>query len=379
MTAFFPFEELTWPEVAQLPRTIPLILPLGGQLSPEAIATELGEPAQIGLLPPLPYGWIGSGLSLPMPIFSKFIHNLVKSLRDDGFTHVYIAGPQGIEIELENCYLSIPGKQNVFSPSNTPSGDNLDKVILLPVGHTEQHGFHLPLNTDTLIINTICQEMVDKEPEYCTLLPVLPYGVSTHRSAFAATMNCGGRAFEDFWLAALDNLVTRGFHRFYLLSGHGGNCSFLTNVVKYAGERYPWIFCATSWLYLSGPDGLSALQNIRESKLGGMGHAGELETSLILHLKPQLVHMDRVVDEINFITTPSYYMDWVEGGCLIANPPWQDDSATGSYGAGSLGTAMKGEAWLNAAVEEKIAHVHEIITQHERRIARRQLGQVSWK
>jgi creatinine amidohydrolase/Fe(II)-dependent formamide hydrolase-like protein len=49
-----------------------------------------------------------------------------------------------------------------------------------------------------------------------------------------------------------------------------------------------------------------------------MGHAGELETSLILHLKPELVNMDQVVDETDFIATASYTMDWVEGGALAA-------------------------------------------------------------
>ena len=106
----------------------------------------------------------------------------------------------------------------------------------------------------------------------------------------------------------------------------GGNCSHLTQVVKIAGDQFPHCFCATSWLYLSGPQGVAALQEKRSSAIGGMGHAGELETSFILHLQPDLVHMERVVDEIDFISTPSYYMDWVEGGSIIANPPWEDDS-----------------------------------------------------
>ena len=104
-----------------------------------------------------------------------------------------------------------------------------------------------------------------------------------------------------------------------------------------------------------------------------MGHAGELETSYLLHLRPELCKMERVVDEIEFISTPDYYMDWVEGGGLVANPPWGDDTATGAYGAGSLGTAEKGEAWLAAAIEEKAAHVMEIHEQQDRRLAKRAL------
>jgi creatinine amidohydrolase len=206
----------------------------------------------------------------------------------------------------------------------------------------------------------------------------MPYGVSTHRSSFAATLNAGGRAFEDFWLAVIDVLVARGFDRFYLMSGHGGNTSFLVNIVKYAGERHRRIFCATTWLHTSGRIGAEVLQKYRTSPIGGMGHAGELETSYMLHLRPDLCHMERVVDEVDFVSTPDYYMDWIEGGALVANPPWGDDTKTGAYGAGSHATAEKGRLWLEAAIEEKADHVEQIHEQHERREKRRNEGYGLW-
>jgi creatinine amidohydrolase/Fe(II)-dependent formamide hydrolase-like protein len=95
-----------------------------------------------------------------------------------------------------------------------------------------------------------------------------------------------------------------------------------------------------------------------------------LETSLILHLRPELIHLERAVDELDFISTPSYYMDWIEGGALTANPPWDDDTRTGAYGAGSLGTAEKGKYWLDVAIAEKVGHVAEIHEQYRRRRAR---------
>jgi creatinine amidohydrolase len=206
----------------------------------------------------------------------------------------------------------------------------------------------------------------------------MPYGVSTHRSSFAATLNAGGRAFEDFWVAVIDVLVARGFDRFYFMSGHGGNMSFLVNIVKYAGERHRRIFCATSFLHTAGPVGAATLEKYRTSPIGGMGHACELETSFMLHLRPDLCHMERVVDETDFVSTPSYYMDWIEGGALVANPPWDDDTQTGAYGAGSHATAEKGRLWLEAAIEEKIGHVEEIHAQHERREQRRNEGYGLW-
>jgi creatinine amidohydrolase len=91
-----------------------------------------------------------------------------------------------------------------------------------------------------------------------------------------------------------------------------------------------------------------------------MGHACELETSMMLHLRPQVVHPERARRETDFISTPEYYMDWVEGGRLIANPPWTDDTVSGAYGDPTVATAEKGRRWLAAAVAEKVGSVEEV-------------------
>jgi len=382
MTDFFQFDLLSWPEVAQLPRSTPLIIPWGSGWDLNLLSDQLGQPTRAGLLPAIPFGWRGSGLAVPEGLLLHYTTNLVRSLRDDGFTRVYALVPQ--EFDPQWCDLvSIPHivqrNEMHYSDRVVLPGDNeRGKVILIPIGHTEQHGYHLPLCVDTVIIDAIAQGTVNKLATRTATLPVMPHGVSTHRSSFAGTLNAGGRAFEDFWLGVVDTLVSRGFDRFYFLSGHGGNMSFLVNIVKYAGERHRRIFCATAFLHTSGPIGAAALEKYRTSPVGGMGHAGELETSFMLHLRPEFCHMDRVVDETDFVSTPSYYMDWIEGGSLIANPPWDDDTRTGAYGAGSHATAEKGRLWLEAAIEEKAGHVEEIHEQHERREARRKQGFGLW-
>lgn len=382
----FLLAELTYPEVAALPRDIPLVLPLGWGYDHSILIEHLRNPPLIGLLPALPFGWIGSGLEVPQPVFEAVLRNLLGNLLEDGFTQPYALIPDGLPLSPDIPVLRVPlnplsltqhlsRSTQLFSLrtpySSLPTNADLNKVVLIPIGHTEQHGFHAPLSTDTLIIEAIARGAAEAIPERATCLPVTPYGVSTHRRSFPGTFNVGGRTFEDFWLAVIDVLGGRGFTRFYLLSGHGGNCSFLTTVVKYAGERHPYIFCATTGLYLNGPKGVAALEAKRTSPIGGMGHACELETSLILTLRPELIHIERAVDETAFIATPSYYMDWIEGGALIANPPWDDDTKTGAYGAGSLGTQEKGEYWLKVAIEEKVDHVMEIHEQYRRRRERR--------
>jgi creatinine amidohydrolase len=358
----FHFEELTWPEVAALPRQLPLVLPLGTGYDLTHLDTLL-EAEEVGLLPAIPFGWAGSGLDVRLEIFTEMLRSLVSNLLEDGFTRVFVLSP-GKALAPDIPSISLPRNGSAFL---LPAEDDRGKVVIVPIGHTEQHGYHSPLSTDTIIIDAVGRGTAAAVPGQAVSLPVFPYGVSTHRRSFSGTFNVGGRTFEDFWLSVVDALVARGFSRFYLVSGHGGNSSFLVNVVKYVGEKYPDIFCATSFLYLSGPKGVTALESRRQSPLGGMGHACELETSLVLHLRPDLVHLDRAVDEMDFITTPSYYMDWIEGGALTANPPWKDDTRTGSYGAGSMGTAEKGEYWLKVAIEEKVDHVAEIHEQYTRR------------
>ncbi len=378
MTEIFAYETLTWPDVAALPRDCPLVLPLGDGYNLNLLAESLGAPPRIGLLPPIPFGWRGSGLAVPDSLLRALVANLLDSLRDDGFSRVYALMPPDLRLDMGPAVLV--QRPRIFDQSAlpVPPAADQEKVVLIPIGHTEQHGYHLPLSTDTEIIGAIARGTVAEATTAATALPVFPYGVSTHRPAYAGTLNCGGRAFEDFWLGVIDVLIGRGFDRIYLISGHGGNCSFLVNVIKYAGERHRRALCVTTWLHTSGHIGAPAIEQHRVSARGGMGHAGELETAMMLHLRPDLCHMTRVVDEIDFVTTPNYYMDWIEGGALAANPPWEDDSVTGAYGAGSVATAENGRLWLDAAVQEKAAHVAEIDEQQRRREARRRAGWGRW-
>jgi creatinine amidohydrolase len=375
MPTIIHYKDLTWPEVAALPRDLPLVLPLGEGYDPERIAAALGA-GDLCMLPALPYGWAGSAVDVGEGLLRRVVEGLFSGPQEERFSRLVVVH-QGEED------LSLPGVRHLRVEPSFPQPPvqieaGLERVILIPSGHTEQHGYHLPMDTDTVIIGAIAEGVVRAIPDRAESLPVLPYGVSTHRSAFAGTFNMGGRVYEDLMLAVLDDLVGRGADRFYLISGHGGNVSFLVTVVKYAGERHPNIFAATTWLHTSGRVAAPILEQHRRSARGGMGHAGELETAYMLHLCPARCHMDRVVDETDFITTPGYYMDWIEGGELAANPPWSDDTQTGSYGAGSLATAENGRIWLEAAVAEKIVHVEEIHEQQDRRLARR-AGNVDFK
>jgi creatinine amidohydrolase len=332
------------------------------------------------VLPSVPFGFETSALAVEPKLFKRVVKSLVASVKEDGFTNVFVIDAVPAESNSAAANQSRLEADLNYQPSNSRSTAPHvfdGRVALIPTGHTEQHAFHLPLSTDTLIIDAIAKGVEAKLPDAVWRLPTWPYGVSMHRRQFPGTVTIDPRVWEDFFVAVVGQLHTFGVRMVYLINGHGGNHSFLVNVTKFCGERWPDMFVATSFLHTTN----EALPRYRTSPIGGMGHAGELETSYILHLRPDLVRKDHIVDEVDFIATPNYYMDWIEGGALIANPPWTDDTTSGAYGAGTHATAEKGRLWLEAAIEEKVGHVQEIVEQQRRRSERRAEGWVtgSWR
>jgi creatinine amidohydrolase len=370
------YEELTWTEVVELPRDLPFVLPIGNGYDLEQIAQTIGVDHYC-LLPTLPYGWHGSTAPVRSEMLRRVVTAIFSGPTEEGFTQKYVifSGEEDLASSQIHQIKLAPHPQ---TPQPNELAATPQRVILIPCGHTEQHGYHLPLNTDTIIIGAIAEGVVQAIPAEAETLPILPYGVSMYRSSFAGTMNMTGRVFEDFLLEVLEGLIARGADRFYLMSGHGGNCSFLHTVVKYIGDRHRHVFAATTWLHTSGHLGLPSIAQHRKSKIGGMGHACELETAYLLHLRPDLCKMERAVDETDFISTQNYYMDWIEGGMLILSHPWEDDTLTGAYGAGSVATAENGERWLKVAIQEKIEHVREIHEQARLRLAKRAKLGVRW-
>jgi creatinine amidohydrolase len=324
------------------------------------------------VLPPVPYGFsAGTGMHLPVRkgLFVRVLRAIARGLVSQGFRRVFFLAGKGSLSAVSGSGLPVlraPAARE--EPTAGPLElDLAERVVVVSTGHTEQHGHHLPLGTDTYIAQAIADGIRAAAPDRADCLPVWPYGVSTHTSQYPGTLNLGGRVFEDFLLAVTAELIGRGARAIYFSNAHGGNHSFLVNVVKWAGERWPKAFIATEWLHTTGP----ALEQLRESAIGGMGHGCELETSYLLHLRPDLVRMERATVETDFIRTPNYYMDWIEGGRLIANPPWSDDTRSGIYGDPRRASGRKGKAWLEAAVREKLEVIDEILEQVRRRATRR--------
>ncbi|MCB9009216.1 MAG: creatininase family protein [Ardenticatenaceae bacterium] len=264
----------------------------------------------MGLLPAIPFGWRGSGLAVAEGLLTAVLQNLLNSLREDGFSRVFALIPQDMTLGLNDQAIVLPHSSQFAPAPLLPAASDVGKVVVIPIGHTEQHGYHLPLSTDNLIIEAIGNGVGTAVPDHAVTLPTFPYGVSTHRQSFAGTLNVQGRAFEDFWLAVVDGLVGRGFDRFYLMSGHGGNCSFLVNVVKYAGSATAASLRHGLAAHLRPHRWAGGAGNRYSSgRHGARGRAGNSDD---FAFAPRPGAPGKAVDEIDFISTPSYYTDWIE-------------------------------------------------------------------
>ena len=371
------YADLTWPEVAELPRDLPLVIPLGQASYDLGRAAHSLRAAAVAVLPAVPFGFPQEGalgdLAVGPGLLRRVLLGIVRDLRAQGFTRPVLLDGFGVARRVDKRGLRFlraeapaRGSNGAGSAWHWPA-DLSQRVVVITTGHTEQHGPHLPLETDTRIVTAIADGVRAAVPERVICLPPWPYGVSTHTRQYPGTLNLGGRTFEDFFLAIVDGLARLGVRMMLFSNGHGGNHSFLVNIVKWAGERWPQAFIATEWLHTTG----EVLEQLRESEMGGMGHACELETSMMLAVRPSVVHLERARRETDFVSTPEYFMDWVEGGRLIANPPWTDDTVSGSYGDPTVATAEKGRRWLEAAVAEKVESIDEVREQQRRREERR--------
>ena len=181
------------------------------------------------------------------------------------------------------------------------STPELDRVargtpVVLPIAATEQHGPHLPLATDRLIVDYLVAELDQRLGEGVLILPTIAVGCSDSHLSFAGTLSVAHETLLGYIEAIIDSVFAAGFSDVIVLNAHGGNqgvtqVAFERLGTRHADRRVAW----TSWWRLAGPELLS----VSESGPGGVGHACELETSIMLVLAPDLVHGDLAPERAN--------------------------------------------------------------------------------
>jgi creatinine amidohydrolase len=155
-------------------------------------------------------------------------------------------------------------------------------VALLPVGSFEQHGDHLPLATDTIVACVIAQELARAYP--VMVLPPITISCSHEHAAWRGTVSISARTLHQVITDIAESLAASGVHRLVLISGHGGNY-VLSNIAQEASVHGPRIAVfpqAHDWERARSDAAL-------ESSFHEDMHAGEIETSVLLATRPDLI------------------------------------------------------------------------------------------
>jgi creatinine amidohydrolase len=234
-----------------------------------------------------------------------------------------------------------------------------DRVCVIPVATLEDHGHHLPIDADLRIVDEICRRAAEEIPDDVVLLPAIPHGYSPHHMDFPGPITIRWETFTRYLVDVGTSLAGHGFRRILYLNGHGSNQNLVDMAARLVMVERPQTVAGSAF-YLSSPEALGAIDEVRESDRGGMAHACELETSIYLAIEPDAVDMDRAVDESSYPEGQHAWLDWTDGSLKIM-PWWSSFSRTGVQGRPTLATAEKGKALLDAAVTECVAYVREIL------------------
>ena len=232
------------------------------------------------------------------------------------------------------------------------------RVPIVPIGTLEDHGRHLPIDTDVVLVEAVCRRAAERLPAETVLLPPIVHGYSPHHMDFPGTVSIGWDTFCRYCTDVALSLVRHGFERVLMVNGHGSNQNLVETAARLAMVEEPSSLVAASF-YLVSERSLRVIEDLRESEFGMVPKACHLETSLYLHLHPEAVDMSQAVDERGYPATEHAWMDWSDGPLKLM-PWWSSFSESGVQGDASKATAAKGEALFEAATEEIVAYVTEL-------------------
>jgi creatinine amidohydrolase len=233
-----------------------------------------------------------------------------------------------------------------------------ERVPIVPIGTLEDHGRHLPIDTDVTLVEAICRGAASAAPEETVLLPPIVHGYSPHHMDFPGTITISWDTFCRYCTDVAVSLVRHGFKRVLLVNGHGSNQNLVEMAARLAVVAEPESIVAATF-YLVTPEGAAVIEEVRDSTRGGMAHACELETSLYLHLLPEAVDMSQARDERGYPDTENAWLDWSDGP-LKMMPWWSSFSDSGVQGDATLATAEKGRRLFEAAVREVVSFVRQL-------------------
>ncbi len=229
------------------------------------------------------------------------------------------------------------------------------KVVLIPLGSVEQHGPHLPLDTDSVTAYEVCKRIGERMPDDVVALPPIYYTPAELSMDFSGTIDIEPTHFIDYLYDVCTSLVKHGFKRILMVSGHGINPPFMNIVSQMVTNRNTALCAGVAYFDF-------AREKVRKIVAHG-SHACEFETSMMLALRPANVNMSRATKEWN-IYMGIRKSKWVWRNFVDRSPIFFIDrlsrfSKTGIIGDPTKATKEKGEKLLEVIVDDMVGFVRE--------------------
>ncbi len=237
----------------------------------------------------------------------------------------------------------------ILAKMRWPEVEALDRetTVLIPTGSIEQHGPHLPLETDTRLVTAVAEAVEKRTP--ILLTPTIWLGCSAHHLGFAGSLTASFPGYQSSIESVVRSLIPHGFRRFYVLNGHGGNASPNDVALRTLKTEFPNLALGGSGYYAFAVEAVRAQMTGPQKDLR---HADEAEASLMLHVAPDLVRLEEAYDD-GLFPTP-LVIGLVE--------PFDAITEKGALGYPSYATAEKGRAIFEAAVEGVVAELEAFRT-----------------
>lgn len=232
--------------------------------------------------------------------------------------------------------------------------ERLKKVdtAILPCGAIEQHGPHLPLDVDYFdsdyLARRVAEKCMDPKP---FVLPPIPYGVSYHHSEFKGTLAVTNNALSALVYDIGMSLAHNGIKKIVILNGHGDNVPTLTYAAQMI-NRDARIFVCVETGETSDVDLYDMIETPNDI------HAGEIETSTTLAIRPELVEMDKAVDDT--LDLDNVYLDYTSERGVSWYVHTKKLTESGVMGNATKGTAEKGEKMWKIMIKKMVDFVETI-------------------
>jgi creatinine amidohydrolase len=229
------------------------------------------------------------------------------------------------------------------------------------VGATEQHGPHLPLAVDQALVDGIVAEALPRLPAQLPVLvlPTQAIGYSPEHSRFAGTLTLSVGTVIATWVEIGEAVARAGLKKLLIFNAHGGQVSVMDIVARELRTRCGLIVYSCSWWNLPLGDAVTGLFSAEEHRFGV--HAGEIETSMMLALRPSAVDMSRAADfKSASQARAARYPILGDGKSAKLGWHMQDYNPQGAAGNAAAATAEKGRALLQAAGEQLALLLQEL-------------------